>query len=110
MKEAIERVLSQYGQSAEVERRESGKASSARAFIQPILRQREDVPLAATPLGAVSTQRWLYIGSGDSPLAPGDRVSSGGLELVVQEARPLFCGDCLLYYWALLRRQREAAV
>ena len=110
MKEAMEKILSQYGQNAVVECWETGERSPVRAFIQPILRPQEDLPLTATPLGAVSRQRWLYIGSGDVPLSPGDYVTAGDLAMTVQEARPLFCGDCLLYRWALLRRKKEAAV
>lgn len=109
MKAVIDRILSQYGQNAVAERRGSGEKASVCAFIQPVLRQREGIPATATPLGAVSRQRWLYIGSGGFPLSPGDHISSGGLELTVQEAQALYCRDTLVYYWALLRRRREAA-
>ncbi len=103
-------ILARYGQSAVVEARGTGEHFPVRAFIQPSLQEREDVPLSATPLGAVSRQRWLYIGGAETPLSPGDHVVSHGLDLTVQEARPLYCGDTLLYHWALLRRRKEAAV
>lgn len=103
-------ILARYGQSAVVKARETGEHFPVSAFIQPMIREQENAPLSATPLGAVNRQRWLYIGGAETPLSPGDYVSSHGLELTVQEARPLYCGDTLLYHWALLRRRKEAAV
>ena len=54
--------MARYGQSVILTRRETGASLAVRAFVQPVRRQREDLPVAATPLGAVSRQRWLYIG------------------------------------------------
>lgn len=110
MRAALSSILSRYGQSAEVELRDTGEHLPVKAFLQPLLREREDAPLSVTPLGAVSGQRWLYIGGAEVPLSPGDHVTCHGLDLTVQEARPLYCGDTLLYHWALLRRRKEAAV
>ena len=67
------------------------------------------LPLAASPLGAVSRERWLYLGGGGQPLTPGDRVDTGELALVVQEAGTVFWRDEALYQRAILRRRREAA-
>lgn len=103
-------ILARYGQGVAVEIQGTGERLPVRAFLQPILRRRRDAPLSATPLGAVSEQRWLYIGGAEVPLSPGDCVACHGLELTVQEARPLYCGDRLLYHWALLHRRKEAAV
>ena len=110
MKETFDHVLTQYGQRAAIERRGTGESLPVLAFIQPILQERESAPFSVTPLGAVSRQQWLYIGSGGAALFPGDGVTCGNLALTVQEARPVYCGDTLLYHWALLRRHKEAAV
>lgn len=110
MRDMLAGILARYGQSAVVEARETGEQLPVRAFIQPLLQERENAPLSATPLGPVSRERWLYIGGAETPLSPGDRVASHGLELTVQETKRLYCGDTLLYHWALLRRQKEAAV
>lgn len=108
MRDLFAALLSRYGQQVRLTRRRTGEEVSGRAFLQPVLRRTEEAP-AATPLGAVSEQRWLYIGGGAQPLAPGDRVDSGALRLVVREARPIYLGDELVYHWALLRRRKEAA-
>lgn len=109
MRARLEGILAQYGQEVLLTPREGGEEAPVRAFLQPILKRREDLPAAATPLGAVSQQRWLYIGSGGRPLAPGDRAVWGGLRLTVQEARIVPWKDEPLYCWALLRPGKEAA-
>ena len=101
--------MARYGQSVILTRRETGASLAVRAFVQPVRRQREDLPVAATPLGAVSRQRWLYIGSGRQEISPGDRAACGAERLVVQEARPVRWGDEVLYYWAVLRQERRNA-
>lgn len=103
----LERLMRTYGQSVALTRRGAGAPVQVRAFLQPVLKRREDLPAAATPLGAVSRQRWLYIGSGRQEIAPGDLAACGETRLVVQEARPVRWGDEILYYWAMLRREKE---
>lgn len=107
MRARLERILARYGQEILLTARD-GEAL-VRAFLQPVLKQREGWPAAATPLGAVSRQRWLYIGSGGTPLSPGDRAVCGSLHLIVQEARLVPWKDEPLYCWALLRPGKEAA-
>ena len=109
MRAQFERVLARYGQRVLLTRADGGERA-VRAFVQPVLKRREDLPVTATPLGAVSGGRWLYIGSGRQPVAPGDQVDCGGLRLVVQEARAVCWEDKPCYYWAMLRFRKEAAV
>ena len=103
------RLMEAYGQSVALTRRGAEAPVQVRAFLQPVLKRRENLPVTATPLGAVSCQRWLYIGSGRQEISPGDLAACGESRLVVQEARPVRWGDEILYYWALLRREKEAA-
>lgn len=110
MKRQLDGLLRQYGQSVTVTRRLDGTAMEGKAFVQPVLKKQADVPVAVTALGTVSGQRWLYLGSRDVPLYPGDTVESGGVKLAVQEARPVYWQDAVLYWWAMLRREKEAAV
>lgn len=100
--------MRRYGQEVLVTRRETGESTAARAFLQPVLKQREDLPVTATPLGPVSRQRWLYIGSGAQMVSPGDRIACGSLRLVVQEAQAVCWADEPLYWRAVLRREKEA--
>lgn len=99
--------MDRYGQTVLLTRR-GQTPRETRAFLQPELKGREGLPARATPLGAVSIQRWRYIGRGRQNLTPGDRVSWGRLRLVVQEARAVGWRDETLYQWAILRPEKEA--
>ena len=103
-------LLSRYGQSVTLTPRASGQPIALRAFLQPILTKQEDLPIAPSPLGAVSSERWLYLGSGSQPLAPGDQVDTEGLALVIQAARTVVWQDQPFYQRAMLRKRKEAAV
>lgn len=102
--------MARYGQSAAVTSSRSGEIRELRAFVQPVRRTREDWALSASPLGAASRQRWLYIGRGDLPLAPGDALTCRGRVFTVQEAQVVDWLDGPLYCRAILRPGREAAV
>lgn len=109
MRARLERLIARYGQDVSLTPRHGGESAPAKAFLQPILKRREQPPAVFTPLGAASGQRWLYIGGGSHAVRPGDRAACGGLRLLVQEARPVYWENETLYYWAILRREKEAA-
>ena len=106
---SFDQLLSRYGQSVTLTPRATGEPVALRAFLQPILKQREAPPFSPSPLGAVGTKQWLYLGSGSQPLAAGDAVDTDTLSLVVQEARSVLWRDQSVYRWALLRQRKEAA-
>ena len=106
---SFDQLLSRYGQSVTLTPRASGDPISLRAFLQPVLRQQEALPFSPSPLGAVSTKQWLYLGSGRQPLSAGDAVDTPELSLIVQEARAMLWRDQVVYRWALLRQRKEAA-
>lgn len=106
MTAAFDRFRRRYGQSVTLTPQDGGEALQMRAFLQPILRRREDGGAAVTPLGGVDEERWLYLGPGGTEVALGDRVDYRELELVVQQARPVFAEDTLVYWWATLRRRK----
>ncbi len=109
MARRLEWLMARHGQSVCLTRQDGGGTAMVKAFLQPALAKREAPPITATPLGAASCQRWLYIGSGRQEIAPGDRAEWNGLRLAVQEARPVCWADETVYYWAILRREKEAA-
>ena len=106
MKQTFDRLRRQYGQDVTLTARRSGEKVRVRAFLQPILRRREEGGGVVTPLGAVDGERWLYLGPGEAEVALGDWADCGGLELAVQQARPVFLGDTLVYWWATLRSRK----
>jgi len=109
MRARLDRLMARHGQTIRLTRREDGRTATVKAFLQPTLAREKKLPAAATPLGAVSGQRWLYIGSGAQEISPGDRAVWDGKSLVVQEARPVCWADETVYHWAVLRREKEAA-
>ena len=110
MRTRLERIMAQYGQTVTLSPGNDGDAREIRAFLQPVLKKQEEPQVAITPLGPVSEQRWLYIGPANTEAAVGDRMACGEARLVVQEARPVYWRDEVLYRWAILRREKEAAV
>lgn len=107
MKTLLTERMRQYGQKVMVIPSGPGQVRLATAFLQPILKKREDLPVAATPLGAVSEQRWLYIGPAGITLSPGDRIRSAELYLIVQEVLTVNLGRDAMYRRAILRREKE---
>ena len=102
--------MEQYGQTVALVPRDGGEALETRAFVQPFLKKQEEPPVAVTPLGPVSEQRWLYIGQAGVEVRAGDRLSCGKTRLVVQEVQSVYWQDEVLYRRAILRREKEAAV
>ena len=109
MRSRFEALVRQFGQDVTLEGRD-GQLRQTRAFVQPALRQRETIPASLTPLGAVSRDRWLYLGPAGEALSPGDRVSLDGLALTVQECRQVPWKNEVLYLWAVLHPRKEAAL
>lgn len=109
MRAKLEAIMGEHGQDLTLIRRKSGEEAAVRAFLQPFLKENEDLPVTATPLGAVSDHRWLYIGPAAVELEPGDRIRFGGSRFVVQEAMTICFRRQALYGRAVLRREKEAA-
>ena len=62
-----------------------------------------------TLLGEADRRRWLYIGGGNNPLAAGERLSCLGMDFRVREAMPVWWEGEILYWWATLLAEKEAA-
>lgn len=109
MRTRLEEMMRAYGQTVTLIPRKNGKESTFAAFLQPVLKVREAPPVAVTPLGAVNSQRWLYIGPANQEPQPGDRVRFDILYLVVQETEAVYFRGEVLYRRAMLRREKEDA-
>lgn len=110
MKDRLAGLMRRFGQELIIIPAGPGEVRTARAFLQPVRKTRQDLPVTASPLGAVCDQRWLCLGPAGMELDPGDRVRSGELRLIVQEALTVRWGQDALYRRAVLRREKEAAV
>lgn len=109
MKARLEEMMRAYGQNITLIPQKSGEASAFAAFLQPVLKEREEPLRAVTPLGAVNGQRWLYVGPAGQEIQPGDRVRFDTLHLVVQETEAVYYRGEILYRRAVLRREKEDA-
>ena len=109
MREKLEEIMRTHGQEITLVRRESGEAASVLAFLQPLLKEREEPPVTVTPLGAVNDQRWLYIGPAEQGFEPGDEIRFEGDCFVAQEAMAICFRREVLYFRAILRQKKEAA-
>lgn len=100
MRQALGEAFARYGRAAEIRRGE--ETQETRAFLQPMLREGEDEPLAATPLGAKEEQRWRYLGPAEAEVRMGDRVICGERMFVALRAQAFYAGEEILYHWAVL--------
>ena len=96
----LDSLLEQYGQRVTV--CTAGRETACRAFLQPIReRVRQKLP---TPLGRARQDQWLYLGGPAVPLdgPPGGTVAWNGLRFDVRTAQPIYVGDRLSHWWAVL--------
>lgn len=105
MTDWVRDVMERYGQMLQIETAEM--TGQVRAFLQPLTENGERAPSAVTGLGWLDTRLWLYMGR--QKLADGDGVVWGEVRLRVRSARPYAIGDEVLYWWALLETEKEAA-
>lgn len=107
MRARLEGMMKAYGQQLTLIRRDSGETAEVRAFLQPLLKQNERLPVTATPLGAVDDRRWLYVGPAALELKPGDEIRFRKEHFVAQEAMIVCFQQSALYDRAVLRRKKE---
>ena len=54
MKSSFDQLLTRFGQDITLTPRSTGEPLTLRAFLQPILKRREELPITPSPLGAIS--------------------------------------------------------
>lgn len=103
---AMQEILRRYGQSATLKNPAGEK--TIRAFLQPEKAREEGVPGTVTPIGWVDDRLWSYIGL--EAVEPGDVIVQGGVSYRVRSSRAYWLEDAVHHWWALLEREREAAI
>lgn len=102
---AFQRLLDQYGQTVAIHPEGETLDIPVRAFLQPVLHQRENrVQTAPSVLGWREKRLYLYLGPAGMPL---DQLGDGYLEsrgkrFRVQAAEAVPVGDRISHWWALL--------
>lgn len=104
MSGTFEKLLAKYGQSVTLCRRE-GETENIRVFLQPVTERRETWRQAEpSPMGTVRKDRFLCLAGADTPL---EHLEDGYLEwrnlrLKVSAAQPIYIGDTVSHWWAIL--------
>lgn len=99
----LKRLLEDYGQKVTI-CREEGRIET-NAFLQPMTghreQQRQELP---TPLGVMRRDQWLYLGDPAVSLADmgGGFVLWLGRTLRVRAAQPIYVGETISHWWAVL--------
>ncbi len=101
MTERFDRILKKYGQTVSV------NGWAARAFFQPAREREKAAPFEVSSLGTVDDRRWTYLGRAELKL--GDRVEFQGQAYTVRSCESARLGDEIVYWWASLSAEREAA-
>ena len=100
------KIFSEYGQAVAVVR--GTERRTLRAFLQPVAERDETELFTMTALGSVDDRLWKYLGPEE--LTAEDRVAWNGLTFRVRSCRPHCVGERVEYWWAMLEREKEAAV
>ena len=104
MSGTFETLLDKYGQSVTLCRRK-GEMETIRAFLQPVTERRETWrQTEPSPMGTVRKDRFLCLTGVDMPL---EHLEDGylewrGLRLKVSAAQPIYIGDTISHWWAIL--------
>ena len=94
-------ILDRYGQSVKLLAPEDQTGTAVRAFLQP-LREAGREQARPSPLGLRREDRYLMLGEPDVPAAPGDRVVWRESGYEVRTAHPIYLGERLSHWWAVL--------
>ena len=94
-------ILRRYGEPVSVIPRAGGTGQGTRAFVQPVL-DRGTEQREPSPLGLRREDRYLMLGEPDVPAAPGDRVVWRESGYEVRTAHPIYLGERLSHWWAVL--------
>lgn len=101
MRGTFETLLAKYGQSVTLCRHD-GETETIRAFLQPVTERRENWrQTEPSPMGTVRKDRFLCLTGADTPLEDG-YLEWRDLRLRVSAAQPIYIGDTVSHWWAIL--------
>lgn len=106
MEREFARILNRYGQDVRVYTKAAPEGAALRAFVQP-MRERGTEQSVPTPLGQVMQDRFLYLGPPEAALDEECRVEVGGERFRVRAAHPVYVGQSLSHWWAVLTRRAQ---
>lgn len=105
-------ALERYGQTVELHYEGAETGIALRAFVQAIS-QRAEEQLLPTPLGRARQDTFLYLGDPDGALdtlgETGYILWNGG-RYRVRTAHPVYVGDAVHHWWAVLEPREEEMV
>jgi hypothetical protein len=101
----VKEILAKYGQTVVIRGTEADV--STRAFLQPVTDRKEREPFVMTELGSIDDRLWLYLGQ--TPLETEDIVEYNHLRFQPRSCRAYYIGDNVIYWWAMLEPEKEAA-
>lgn len=109
MEREVARILARYGQNVRVYTQSKPEGEALRALIQP-MRERGTEQSVPSPLGQVEQDRFLYFGPPEPALDGDSRVEVGGERFRVRAAHPVYVGQTLNHWWAVLSHRAQEVV
>ena len=100
MDSGFAQVLREFGETVTL-RKTGGAEEKALALVRPLLDRGEEQD-SPSPLGLRREDRYLMLGEPDVPAAPGDRVVWRESGYEVRTAHPIYLGERLSHWWAVL--------
>lgn len=104
MTDWVKAGLERFGQTAVIRSGDGGERP-VRAFLQPVIKQGENLPGDVSSAGWVDGRLWRYIGQ--EALGEDDLLLWQGLTFRVRSCRAVFFRDALCHWQASLEREKE---
>lgn len=108
MEREFARILARYGRDMTVYDR-TAQETQVRAFFQPV-RDRGTEQTVPSPLGQVKQDRFLYLGPAETDLDQECRVVVENEVYRVETAQPIYVGETVSHWWAVLTHRAKEAV
>lgn len=107
MVKVLERIMDRYGTA--MVWNHNGKEEALRGFFQPVTsRSWQKLLRDVTPLGAVSTGLYVYIGPVSCEIQPGDKLMLGDRVYQIRRTEIMYDRTGPAYLWALCVRKGGA--